>query len=359
MASSPTQTEVTTSNVPSSLQPQQATIVGDAMNYMADNPNYVPFQGQGLGGTQVAGFSPLQKQAQDAVQGMTVSPLIGQAAGMAGAAGINAGNIANGYQTFDAGNQYSSPNADNISSQTYTGQNVNQYMNPYLQTTQNAAIQNYANSLPTLGSAASAVGGLGGSREALSAAMAQQGLQQTLAGNVANAYQNAQQQFNTSNAANMQAQMANQQAKLQQAQNLAQYGLAGQQLNAQQNANKTNFGLQGNQQLLGASAQEGQLGQQAYGQQAGIIQAQAGLGAQQQKLMQDLYNTQYQNYQNSMNYTPAMLSYVSGILHGVSPASLGGQYTQSNYGVTPSTGQYGSAAATSFLGTPGLFGNPP
>jgi len=509
----PTVQQIQTTNIPEQLLPYASTLMQDVADYAASVPNYTPFQGQGLGGTQIAGFDPLQLQAMQGIQSMQTSPLLAQAAGQAGAAAANTGAIAGSYTPFEAGNQFSMPSlqsmglgylsaaapslsnyqmsgAGNISGaqgnayqmagpqnvygaqgaagqmagpQQFTGSNVNQYMTPYLQTAQNQAIQNYANSLPQLGSVATSVGGLGGSREALVQAQAQQGLQQTLAGNVANAFQNAQQQFNTSqaqqlqtgqanlgaymqaeqqnvgnvqaaNLANqgyqyqtgaqnlsaaqqmglanlsnaqqaalsnqqiqqqtqaanqaaqlgvqqlgagqqLQANLANQQAGittqgqalsqeqmlnqlgLTGAQSAAQYGLAGQQLNAQQAQFLSNLGLQANQQLLGASGQLGSLGQQSYAQQAGILQAQMGAGATQQQLMQNLYNTQYQNYLNSMNYTPALYSYESGILHGVSPASLGGSYATSVYQPTPSTGQLGAAALTTAAGIPGLFGS--
>jgi len=535
---SPSQTDITTSNVPSYLQPYATTLAGDVASYVANNPNYTPFQGQGLGGTQIAGLSPLQTQAMQGIQGMQVSPLTSQAAGIFGAAANNAQGIAGSYQPFQAGNQYVSPNVNvnamptsnytmsaanpisgvqgtaasmnaanpitgatttanqmtgpqNVSGaqgiasqmagpQQYTGSNVSQYMTPYLQTAQNQAIQNYANSLPQLGSAATSVGGLGGSREALMQAQAQQGLQQTLAGNVANAFQNAQQQFNTSQAQqlqagqanlgaqmqaeqqnignlqqanlanqgyqyqtaaqnlgaaqqtglanlaniqqgylanqanqqaanaqnasmaqqmglanqatqqaanlqnqtiqqqtgtqnlqslinqyqygagqNMTAQQANQQAGLQEAGNTAQYGLAGQQLNSQQQQFLANLGLNANQQLMGAGQSELGAGQQDYSQQAGIYQAQMGAGAVGQNTQQNLYNAQYQNYLNSMNYLPALYSYESGILHGASPASLGGQYAASTYTPQPSTAQLAGVGLTAALGTPGLFGNQP
>ena len=182
MSTTPTTSTVYQNSIQPELQPYATQIlntVGGPGGVYASQGATDPTTGlpAGLVGQmgQVAGFSPLQTQAMGNIQQMQPSSQTNQATGMAGLAGLAAMNTPQ-----------------------YTGANVQQYMSPYLQTTQNQAISNYANSLPSLGSAASQVGGLGGSREALMQAQAQQGLQGTLANNVANAFQNAQNQFNTS-----------------------------------------------------------------------------------------------------------------------------------------------------------------
>jgi hypothetical protein len=285
--------------------------------------------------------------------------------------------------------------------QQFTGQNVQQYMTPYLQTTQNQAIQNYANQLPQLGSVATRVGGLGGSREALMQAQAQQGLQQTLAGNVANAFGNAQQQFNTSQqqqlqsgqanlAASMQAEqqnvgnlqqagLANQQAGLQnqaqelqqetmlnqlgvqQAANTAQYGQAAQQANIGQQQFGAGLGMQAAGMQEQAAGQLGNLGTNQYNQQMGILQGQNQMGSQQQNLMQNVYNALNTNFQNAQNYTPAQLQFFSGMLHGTSPGALGNQSgTQSTYSQSPQLmaqiAGLGTAAYGAYKGAGGKHG---
>lgn len=343
-SSQPTTSTVYNTNLPDYLKGPVSQLAGRAAALTCTGQN--PYQsvignaaagGQGIQGTTVAGETPMQQEANRRMMAQQTAPQLDQATGMTGLAAMNAQNIAGSYKPFEAGNQYTSPNAENVASQQFTGQNVGQYMDPYLQASQNAAISNYANTLPQLGGAATQVGGIGGSRSALLQAQGQQGLQQTLAGNQEKAFTNAQQQFNQSNQANLQAQMANQQARLQEAGQGAQYGLAGQQLNSQQQQFLANLGLQGNAQLLGAGAQMGQLGQDLYGQQTGITSGMNQLGTQQQQTMQNVYNNLAQNYQNYINYPYAQAAFMNGILRGTSPGALGQQTSIQTYGSPGST----------------------
>ena len=268
-SSGPTTSTNVTTNIPEYAQPYVMRMLGQAESLTNPNTNpYQQYQGAGLQGTQIAGFNPMQTQAFNNVNNMTPSSQNGQATGIAGIASLNA-----------------------LGPGAYA-QNVQGYMSPYTQNVINqqeqSAIRDYGRSLPQLGSAASQVGGLGGTREALMQSEANRNLQNTLANIDAqgyqNAYQNAQGQYNTS---------------------------------------------QG-QALQGAGIL-GQLGQQDYAQKAGIAQAQLTAGNQQQQLQQQLYNTQYQNFLNEQNYPYAQLSYMSGLLRGTSPQSVGSQYTQSAY----------------------------
>jgi hypothetical protein len=288
-SSGPTTSTVQNTNIPDYLQGPVQQMIGQAQALTAANNQYKPFQGQGLGGTQVAGMSPLQQQAMQRIQQMQPSQYLNQAGALAGMAGTN----------------------------QFTGNNVNQYMSPYVQDVikqqQLGAIEGYSRDLPQLGSAASRVGGLGGSREALLQSEANRNLQNQLQGMTAtglqNAYQNAQQQFNESN-----------------------------------------------KQQLTAAQQLGQLGQQDYSQNAGILQAQMGAGAQEQQNLQNLYNAQYQNYQNSINQPYAQLSYLSELIRGGSPQSLGGQYTASAYQSPLNSAMLGASALTGSGGLGSLFG---
>jgi hypothetical protein len=270
------------------LLPQAA-----ALTNINNNP-YQQYQGQ-----MVAGFNPLQTQAMGSIQSMAPSANNQQATGLAGMAGLN---------------------AQSIGQNQFTGANVNQYMNPYtqdvVQQQQNQAIQGYANQLPGLASAAANTGNLGGSREALMQSQAAQGLQGQLQGITANGYnnafQNAQNQFNTS-----------QQTGLQAAQGM--------------NSSASN--------LAG-------IGQTNYGQQAGIASAQLGAGALGQNQQQQQLNTNYQNFINQQNYPYAQLGYLSDILHGTS-TSTNNSGVYSNYQQAPNA--LGNAAGVG-TGLAGLFG---
>jgi hypothetical protein len=264
-------------------------MIGQAQALTAANTQYKPFQGQGVGGTQVAGFNPLQQQAMQGIQQMQPSQYLNQAGALAGMAGTN----------------------------QFTANNVNQYMSPYIQDVinqqQQGAIRNYAQQLPGMSSAATQMGGLGGSRQALMQGQAQQNLQNQLANiqatGLQGAYQNAQNQFNVAN-----------------------------------------------QNQLAAAQQLAGVGGQDYAQQAGILQAQMGAGAQQQQLMQNLYNAQFQNYQNSINQPYAQLAYLSELIRGGSPASLGGQYSSNVYQAPMNTALLGASAVSGSGGLAGLFG---
>lgn len=422
----PTQVQQTTSNVPTYLQPYAEQLAGQGMAYtqkMVDNgmPSYIgdPSKGGGgVGGTNIAGLTDLQNKSINGWQNMLPTAQTGQATDSVNYALRQAQN-SSAYNPMQATNQYNAPTAGSIGigyqntyapalqdyqmqgPDSYTGANVQQYMSPYqqgvTQQLQNQAIQSYANSLPQLGSAATQVGGLGGSRSALMAAQAQQGLQQNLANIQAtgqqNAYQNAQQQFNTQQqmqqgansqnlqarlgiqqlgaGQNMQSQLANQQAglsaqnmALQQQQGLNQYGLtnaannaqfgqAAQQANIGQQQFGANYGLQNIASQLAASGQLGNLGQQLFGQQTGILQGQGAAGAQQQGNQQQVNNALLQNFQAGLNWTPAQLQFASSLLRGNSPATLGQNTSVATYQQSPNMmGQIAGTAA----GMAGMYG---
>jgi hypothetical protein len=288
MSTTPTTQTVYQNSIQPELQPYATQILNTAQGVYSAQGATDPTTGlpAGLVGQmgQVAGFSPLQTQAMGNIQQMQVAPQTGQATGMSGMAGLAA-----------------------LNTPQYTGANVQQYMNPYLQTTQNAAISNYANSLPSLGSAASQVGGLGGSREALMQAQAQQGLQQTLAGNVNNAFQNAQNQFNTS-------------------------------VNQQQAGQNT---------AINAANTLGNLGMQNFQQQAGINTALLGAGQLQQQQQQNIYNTGVANAQLQANYPWQQSQNYMNLVRGTPTATTG----VANSAATPSLG-----ANLANLGLGSLFG---
>ena len=385
-SSQPTSSTVYQQSLPPELAPYAKQLLGMTCAYMKSTPfkSYIGCAaagGQGVQGTTVAGFSPMQQQAMTGMQQMGVAPQLDQATDLANAGAAQANQVASNYKPIDIQSPYQMQDFNQTALQnyqmqgpdSYTGQNVQQYMSPYMQNVvqqqQNQAIQSYANQLPQLGSAATQAGGLGGTREALMQAQAQQGLQGQLAGIQAtgsqNAFQNAQQQFNAQNQLQQAANTQNLQANLGvQGQNLQQ-GLASNQYNLQnQQQNATDYlqamGMNIGQQQFGsnlgmqaaglqeqAAGQLGQLGQDQYGQQMGILQGQNQMGGQQQNLMQNVYNALNTNFQNAQNWTPAQLQFFSGMLHGTSPGALGSQSgTQSTYSQSPNIlGQLAGTAA--------------
>lgn len=341
-SSQPTNTSVTQTNIPDWAQPYAMPMLAQAQALTNTNTNpYQQYSGQ-----QVAGFSPLQQQGMSNIQQMSVSPQTQQATGMAGMAGLNAGNIGSSYQPGQIG--YNSTGIND-----FTGQNVQNYMSPYMnqvvQQQQAGAISDYANSLPQLGSVAAATGNLGGSREALLQSQQQRGLQGQLsniqATGLQSAFGNAQQQFNTQNQLGLQSQISNQNAGLQS---------QGQNLQSQQFG--ANLGLQGLNTQLSAANTMGGLGQQQYQQQAGIDTALMGAGAQQQQTEQQGLNTQYQNFLNQQNYPYAQLSYMNDMLRGTSATAAGSQGAY-NYAQSPNLLGQVAGVGAGMTGLAGLFGS--
>jgi len=299
-SSQPVQSTTYTTNLPSYLQGPVEQLAGQAMALTNTGQN--PFQsyignqaagGQGIQGTTVAGMTPLQQQAAQGMQQMNVSPQTQQASGMAGLIGA---------QAMDP---------------SHYAANVQNYMSPYTQNVinqqQNAAVADYARSLPQLGAGAARMGALGGDRSALMQSEANRNLQSQLQGITAQGLQSGY-----------------------------------------QNAQNT---LQGQQQMgLGAAQQMGALGQNQFQQLMSILQGQNSLGTQQQQLKQNVNNALAQNFQNQINYPYAQQAFLSGILHGTSPGALGQQQNISNYAQAPSMGQQVVGGATSLAGLAGLFG---
>ena len=292
MASSSTNTPSTSStNTPSTstvyqqsiapeLMPYETQLLGDAQSYYFGPNAAGPFN---YAGQRTADFSPMQLQAMQNIQQMQPNATTTQAAGLAGLAGTN----------------------------QFTGNNVNQYMSPYMQdvvnTQSQAAIRNYAQQLPGMSAVATGAGGLGGSRQALVQANSQQGLQNQLAQIQAqgsqNAFANAQNQFNASN-----------------------------------------------QNMLQAAGLMGNLGQQQYQQAAGINTALLGAGSLQQQQEQGALDKAYQTAYDQWNYPQQAMANYSSLLRNT---PMGGG-TQSSYQAPGST--VGQVAGLT-LGLGQLFGN--
>jgi len=235
---------------------------------------------------------------------------------------------------------------------------------------------------------ATQAGAFGGSRYGLMEAERQRNLATQLGDIQATgsqaAFQNAQQQFNQQQQANLQAALANQQAgltaggqnlqallgvqQLGAGQNLqaqlanqqalqaaqqaaeqsrqygygqgmtsaqlgAQYGLAGQQATEQSRQYGAGLGLQGAQAGLQGAGQLANIGAQQLGAQQGIYGLQAQTGAQQQTQQQNLINQMIQNYATTQQYPQQQLAFMNAMLRGL---PLQTTSTQS-YQAAPST----------------------
>jgi len=245
---------------------------GAALTDVNQNP-YQTYSGE-----RIAGFSPMQQQAMQNAQGMSVAPQIGQATAastMAGLGGLGVAGQANPYGF-----------------QNQVGGYMNPYMNQILAPQLAEANRNYDIGATKQQSAATQAGAFGGSREAIMAAENERnrnmGLNQIYGQGLNTAYTNAQNQYNQ----NLQNQLAG-------------FGMANQ-----------------------AAGQLGNLGQNQYQQNMGINALQAQYGGQQQALAQQGLTQAYSDFQNQQNYPYKQLGFMSDLIRGL---PLGQQSTKSVY----------------------------
>jgi hypothetical protein len=429
----PTQTIQYQTGFAPEIAPAAQKLVGkaEAWTDFTQHP-YMQYQGD-----QVAQFSPMQKQSYENAANMQATPQLGQATtGLNTAMGraLNTQYNYNPYQAQQVGaqnlqnyqmgpaQQVSAQNLQNyqmqgpqqVGTQDFRNQGTAQsFMNPYTQNVMDVQSQAARRAAGMAGAQqqaqATQAGAFGGGRDAIMRAQNNANLQQNLAGiqstGLNNAFQQAQNQFNTQNQAALQAQMANQQAGLttgaqnlaanlgvqqlgagqnlqaqlanQQAglttgaQNLAANlgvqqlgsgqnlqaqianqaaGLNAAQLNAQQGQFGAGLGLQGLQTgITGANALAG-VGQNQYQQNMGINQLQNQYGGQQQQQAQNVLNTQYQNWQNAQNYPYQQMNFMSNILRGLPMTQQGSQMYQAPPSFGSQVAGLGLAGASMFGG---------
>jgi hypothetical protein len=268
-----------------------------------------------------AQFTPLQQQSFENAGLMQTAPQLGDATAMAGLAGLGALNTQytfNPYQTQQFTGTNTLPGYDAQGKfQPGTG-SVGQYMSPYMDTVvarQQSDAQRQGEITRQMQNAQAArSGAFGGSGNLLAnnqlnaSLMRQKGDIQ--AKGLQDAYQQAMQQFNQSQAQN----------------------LAGNQLNAQQQQFGAGLGLQGLQTAMTGAKSLADIGQTQYGQNLGLLDVQNRFGAQQQQQMQNALNTEYQDFLNYQNYPYKQLGFMSDMIRGL-PLT---QQSQTMYAQPPS-----------------------
>jgi hypothetical protein len=443
-APAPTQQTVTNTNIPEYARPYVETMLGATQQQLFNTtPNasggvditgvkpYVPYSTNPA--DYIAGFSPMQQQAQQGIAGLQMPGEYG-AASQATGQGIMQAFGAGQYQPSYFGSQYQAPQdyapgqfsmlqaqapnlqqyqmgpAERVRADQFTGQQVGQYMNPYLQMALAPQIAE-ANRQFDIGAtrqqgAATQAGAFGGSREAIMAAENERNrnlaLQNIVGQGYNQAYQNAQQQFNQQQQANLQARLANQQAglttgqqnlqallgvqQLGAGQNLqaqlanqqalqaaqqaaeqsrqygygqgmtasqlaAQYGLAGQQAAEQSRQFGANLGLQGAQAGIQGAGQLAGIGGQALQAQQGIYGLQGQAGAQQQQQQQNIINQAIQNYATAQQYPQQQLAFMNSMLRGLPLQTQ----TVQGYQAAPSALSQVVGLGTAGLGAYGMY----
>jgi len=275
---------------------------------------------------RIAGFSPMQQQAQQGAANMGPASQLGTGTDLATAAGIGA--LGTNYQ------------GGRFSGGTFGQDAADFYMNPYQQNVIDIGKREAARQSGIQGTQqqaqATQAGAFGGGRDAIMRAERERNLGQQMGDIQAQgsnaAFQQAQQQFNADQARRMQAQQLGEQSR--------QYGAG--------------LGMQGLQTGLQAAGQLGQLGQTQYGQQMGINQLQNQYGGQQQALAQQNLSQSYQDFLNQQNDPYKRLGFMSDMIRGL---PLGQQSAQSIYQAPPSALQTVGALGMGAYGASKLFGS--
>ena len=280
---------------------------------------------QTYGANRIAGFSPLQQQAQQQAAGMQTSGLTGLGGQLAGAATMGALGTKYDPSTFTSG-------YDSTTGQ-FGQKDAQQYMSPYMQSVvdiQQREAQRQGDIASTQRNAqATGAGAFGGSRQAIMDAEAARNLA-TQKGDIQaqglqSAFGQAQQQFN-----------ADQARQLQSRQFGSSLGMQAQQLGEQSKQYGAGLGMQGLQTALQGAGQMGSLGGQQLGQAMDINKLQNAYGGQQQALQQQGLSQAYQDFQNQQNYPYKQLGFMSDMIRGL---PLGQQSTKQMYEQEPGMAQ--------------------
>jgi hypothetical protein len=270
---------------------------------------------------RIAGFDPMQLQAQQAAANMRVSPYVGQAAGIAGNVANRAMNL-----NYDPGRfQEERVAAERATTGRFTDPNVaSSYMSPYMQNVvdiQKREAQRQGDIAGTQRQAeAIRAGAFGGSGRHLLEAEAQRNLAQQMGDIQARgsqaAYEQAAQQFQSDEQRNLAMQQGNIQAQLQSALANQAKNLEAQQLREQSRQFGSDLGLRGLQTALQGSGQLNQLAGTQFGQAKDIVGLQAASGAERQAQQQRKLSQDYEDFLNQKRYQYQQLQFGSEMLRG-------------------------------------------
>jgi len=297
----PTQTTVQNTNIPEYAKPYVENMLNaaQAQIYKPDMTgfnSYTPYSNSPT--DYVAGFSPLQQQAQSAAANLQVPGSMGVAQGMTAAGTLGA---------MGAGRNYANQATDPYAMQSY--------MNPYLNNALQPQLAEIGRQYDITGTQqmgnATKSGAFGGNREALMAAENQRNKNMAMNQAIGQGYNQA---FN-------------------QAQQAQQYG--------------ANLGLQGAQAgIQGGQALAG-IGGQGLQAEQGILSAQQAVGAQQQAQQQQMINQAIQNYATAQQYPQQQLAFMNAQIRGLPMQTM----TTQGYQAAPS-----AISQAAGLGTAGIAG---
>ena len=314
MATSPTSYQEYRTGFAEQIAPYAEKLLGNAELYTdPENNPYMQYMGD-----RVAQFTPLQKQSYENAALMQTAPQLEDATAMTGLAGLGALNT---QYTF---NPYAPQQA--------TGDNIKQYMSPYIQNVverqQQDARRQAEIAMQAQGAQAARSGAFGGSGDYLMRGQARGNLARQLgdiqARGLQDAYTQAMAQFNTAQGQNQ----------------------AAQQLNAQQQQFGAGPGLQGLQTAMTGAKSLADIGNTQYQQNMGLLNLQNQYGGQQQQQEQNILNNQYQDYLNYQNYPYKQMGFMSDMIRGLPLA----QQSATMYQAPPSMVSQVAGLGTAALG---------
>lgn len=356
----------TTSNLPAYAQPYFENLVNRAQAL-----SYMPYQPYGFQRAADIGFTPAQQQVQQNIMGLQAPNQISMGSGLATAAGQGSLMAAN-YNPYQfRAQQIGMPNLQQYRMEgpgSFTEQGAaGQYMSPYMQQVvdvqKQEAIRDARQQQLGTNLAAARQGTYGGARQALMQTERERNLGRQLGDIQATgqqaAFQAAQQQFNTEQAARQAAAAQNLQAALGTQQLGVTSGLqaltSNQQaaLEAQRLAEQSRqFGAQNQLAALGQAGQMGQtlgnLGQLQQQLDLQRLQAQGQTAGEYRTLAQQQAEQQYADFLRQRDYPMEQLGYFSNILRGL-PVGLSS--TQTTYGQAPGLAQQVIGTGLGALGT--------
>lgn len=251
-------------------------------------------------GPLTAGASPLQMQAFQGIGGLAPAQGLGTAQNFATQAGTTAQGL--GY----------TPGA--FSSGTFGTSEAQQYMNPYLQTALNPALEEARRqaeiSRTQQAGRLTQAGAFGGSRQAIMESELNRNLMQAqnkmLGEGYASAYDKAMAQYNADMARSMQAQQMGEQSR--------QFGAT--------------YGLEGLAKQLAAAQTLGSLAQTASAEQRSNLAQQLAAGATQRDIEQQGVAADLAEFQAQRDFPYKQLQFQQSMLQGLPISSVAAQYQQ-------------------------------
>lgn len=269
--SAPEKQTVTQTSIPDYAKPYVEKMLGKTE--ALGNAPYQAYQGE-----RIAGFTPMQQQAQQSAANLGPAKQLGVGTQMAGLAGLGA---------MGAGQQYQQMATNPYAMQAYMSPYVEGALAPQMrEAARQSAMQGQQNQAQAVQQ-----GAFGGARSAIVEAERQRNLGQLQSDIYGKGMQSAYD-------AARQAQ---------------QFG--------------STLGLQGYQTAGQLAGTLGQLGQTQFGQQQAAMQAQAGMGAEQQALEQRRLEQQYADFASQRQHPYQQLAFMSDMLRGLPLA----QYSQTMY----------------------------